>query len=167
MRTVGAWLCAALNAGTIARTAVANCVLPLMTRSETNQSYCNLFPIVVSRAFHRVHSLMSPYLVLGIAIVCEVIATSFLKLSNGFSQWHWTAVSLFGYAVSFYFLAQTLKAIPTGIAYAIWSGVGIVLISLTGWLLFKQKLDTAALLGMGLIVAGVLVINVFSSSVHH
>ena len=75
--------------------------------------------------------------------------------------------TVIGYAISFYCLAQTLGSVPTGVAYAIWSGVGIVLISLIAWLVFGQSLDGPALLGMGLIVAGVLVINLFSKSVAH
>jgi len=72
-----------------------------------------------------------------------------------------------GYGISFYFLALTLNSIPTGIAYAIWSGVGIILISIVGWLLFDQMLDGPALLGMALIVAGVMVINLFSKTAGH
>lgn len=107
------------------------------------------------------------YLYLGIAIVAEVAATTALKASEGFSRlWPSVAVVL-GYAVAFYFLSLTLKSIPTGIAYAIWSGVGIVLISVLGWVVYRQTLDMPALLGMGLILAGVLVINLFSKSSAH
>lgn len=107
------------------------------------------------------------YLFLGVAIVAEVIATSLLKSSEGFTRW-WPSVATVGvYAISFWCLAQTLGSIPAGVAYAIWSGVGIMLISLIGWVVFKQALDTPALLGMGLIVAGVLVIHLFSRSVAH
>ncbi len=107
------------------------------------------------------------YLYLGIAIVAEVAATTALKASEGFSRlWPSVAVVL-GYAVAFYFLSLTLKSIPTGIAYAIWSGVGIVLISVLGWVVYRQTLDMPALLGMGLILAGVLVINLFSTSSAH
>ena len=76
-------------------------------------------------------------------------------------------VMIIGYGVSFYFLALTLKSVPTGVAYAIWSGVGIVLITLIAWLFQDQKLDAGALAGMGLIVAGVIVMNVFSRSMPH
>lgn len=110
---------------------------------------------------------MSPYVPLGIAIVCEVIATTALKSSEGFSRLAPSIIVVVGYAVAFYCLSLTLKSIPTGVAYAIWSGVGIVLISLVGWLLHKQALDLPAILGIGLIMAGVLVINVFSSSAPH
>jgi len=107
------------------------------------------------------------YLYLGAAIVAEVIATSLLKTSNGFTRLWPSVATVIGYAISFYCLAQTLGSVPTGVAYAIWSGVGIVLISLIAWLLFGQTLDAPALAGMGLIIAGVLVINLFSTSVAH
>ena len=107
------------------------------------------------------------YLFLGAAIVAEVIATSLLKTSEGFTRLWPSVATVIGYGVSFYCLAQTLGSMPTGVVYAIWSGAGIVLISLIGWILFKQSLDTPALLGMGLIIAGVLVINLFSKSVAH
>ncbi|WP_322469781.1 SMR family transporter [Hydrogenophaga sp. SNF1] len=107
------------------------------------------------------------YLYLGIAIVAEVAATTALKSSAGFSRLWPSVAVVVGYSVAFYFLALTLKTLPTGIAYAIWSGVGIVLISLLGWLVHRQTLDLPALLGMGLIMAGVLVINLFSKSAAH
>lgn len=107
------------------------------------------------------------YAYLGIAIVSEVIATSALKASDCFTRLWPSVATVFGYAIAFYFLALTLRVIPTGIAYAIWSGVGIVLISAVGWVWFRQALDLPALVGMGLIVAGVVVLNVFSKSVAH
>jgi small multidrug resistance pump len=110
---------------------------------------------------------MPPLANLAIAIVAEVIATSALRAANGFSNWLPSLVVVVGYAVAFYFLSLTLKAIPVGIAYAIWSGAGIVLISIVGWVIYRQALDLPALLGMGLIVAGVLVINLFSQSSAH
>ena len=112
-------------------------------------------------------TLTHAYLYLGIAIVSEVIATTALKASDGFSQLWPSVITVVGYSVAFYCLALTLKVIPTGVAYAIWSGVGIVLISLVAWIVYKQQLDWAAILGMALIVAGVVVINVFSDSVQH
>lgn len=112
-------------------------------------------------------TLTQAYLYLGIAIVSEVVATSALKASNGFTQWWPSVVTVVGYAIAFYFLALTLRIIPTGVAYAIWSGVGIVLISIVGWVAFKQSLDWPAIIGMGLIVAGVVVINMFSATVRH
>ena len=107
------------------------------------------------------------YLYLFVAIVAEVIATSALKASDGFSRLRPSAVTVVGYGVAFYFLALTLRTMPTGIAYAIWSGVGIVLISAVGWIWFRQALDLPAIVGMGLIVAGVIVVNLFSKSVAH
>ena len=107
------------------------------------------------------------YLILAVAIVAEVIATSSLTASQGFTKLVPSIFTIGGYAVAFVFLSMALKTIPTGIVYAIWSGVGIVLISLVGWLWLKQSLDAAAIVGMGLIVAGVVVINTFSKSVSH
>jgi len=108
-----------------------------------------------------------PYLYLSLAIVTEVIGTSALKASEGFTRLGPSLVSIAAYATAFYCLSLTLTTIPTGIAYAIWSGVGIVLISAVGWFWFKQSLDAPALCGIGLILAGVLVINLFSKSVSH
>ena len=102
-----------------------------------------------------------------IAIVAEVIATSALKASDGFSRLWPSALCVVGYGVAFYCLSLTLRHIPVGVAYAVWSGLGVVLITAVSWVLFGQKLDAAALIGMGLIVAGVVVMNVFSSSVSH
>ncbi|MBF6058780.1 MULTISPECIES: SMR family transporter [Thiomicrorhabdus] len=110
---------------------------------------------------------MNSWLLLAIAIVAEVIATSALKASEGFSRLWPSVLVVTGYAVSFYFLALTLKTIPVGITYAVWAGVGIVLISLIGWVVFEQKLDWPALLGIALIIAGVLVIHLFSKSAAH
>ena len=104
------------------------------------------------------------YLYLAVAIFGEVIATSALKASNGFSAVLPSILVVFGYSLAFYFLSLTLKTIPLGISYAIWSGVGIVAVSIVGWLLYKQTLDLAAILGMAMILGGVLVIHLFSSS---
>ena len=100
-----------------------------------------------------------------IAIVTEVIATTALKSCEGFTKLWPSVIVVVGYTLSFYFFALTLKVIPTGIAYAIWSGVGMVLIAIIGWVYFHQKLDLPAILGMGLIIAGVVVIQLFSKSV--
>lgn len=108
-----------------------------------------------------------PYLYLAAAIVAEVIATSALKASESFSNTLPSIVVVVGYGVAFWFLSLTLKSIPVGVAYAIWSGAGIVLITAVGWIAFKQQLDLPALLGMALIVAGVLVMQLFSKSVPH
>ena len=107
------------------------------------------------------------YLYLGIAIVAEVAATTALRASDGFTRLLPSIGVVIGYAIAFYCLALTLRTLPVGVAYAIWSGVGIVLVSLLGWLVYRQTLDAAALLGMGLIIAGVLVINLFSKTAGH
>ncbi|MDU0341227.1 SMR family transporter [Bosea rubneri] len=107
------------------------------------------------------------YLYLAIAIVSEVIGTSALKASEQFTRPVPSLITLVAFASAFYFLSLTLRTVPVGIAYAIWSGVGIVLISLIALVLFGQKLDLPAVIGMGLIVAGVIVINAFSKSVAH
>lgn len=107
------------------------------------------------------------YLMLAVAIVAEVIATTALKQSDGFSRPLWGLVTVVGYGVAFYFLALTLKAMPTGMAYAIWSGAGIVLITAAAWVFHGQRLDVPAVLGTGLIIAGVAIITLFSRmSVH-
>ncbi|KQO05123.1 DMT family transporter [Sphingomonas sp. Leaf242] len=107
------------------------------------------------------------YLMLAIAIVSEVCATTAMKQSNGFTRMPWTVVTVIGYGIAFYCLSLTLRTIPTGIAYAIWSGAGIVLISAAAWAFQGQKLDAAAVFGMGLIIAGVIVMNVFSNASSH
>lgn len=107
------------------------------------------------------------YIFLVFAIICEVIATSALKASEGFTRLMPSAVTAIGYAVAFYCLSLTLKHLSVGIAYAIWSGAGIVLIALIGLVAFQQKLDAPAVLGMGLIIAGVAVINLFSKTAGH
>ena len=103
------------------------------------------------------------YLYLGIAIVAEVAATTSLKLSDGFSKPLPSLVTVAGYAIAFYFLSLTLRSLPMGVVYAVWSGVGVVLIATIAWAFQSQKLDMPALCGMGLIVSGVVVINLFSS----
>jgi len=105
------------------------------------------------------------FVYLAVAILAEVIGTSALKASNGFTVWQPSLVVVAGYAVSFYFLSLALRTIPVGIAYAIWSGVGIVLISAIAWVIYRQALDVAAIVGIGLIIAGVGVIQLFSSTV--
>ena len=104
------------------------------------------------------------YIYLMIAIVTEVIATSALKASNGFTQWIPSSITVLGYLVAIYFLALTMKTIPVGITYALWSGAGIILISCIGWVFYKQQLDTAALIGLSFMVLGIIIINVFSNS---
>jgi small multidrug resistance pump len=107
---------------------------------------------------------MNAWLLLAIAIVAEVVATSALKASAGFSRLVPSVVVVLGYAVAFYCLSLVLRTIPVGVAYAIWSGLGIVLITVVAWVVYDQAIDLAAALGMGLIIAGVVVLNVFSSS---
>ena len=110
---------------------------------------------------------MKQYFFLFIVIVAEIIATSTLKASEQFTRLWPSVVVIIGYAVSFYCLSQALRVLPVGIAYAIWSAVGIVLVSLVAFLVYRQHLDMPAVLGMGLIIAGVVVINLFSKSVPH
>ena len=110
---------------------------------------------------------MTNYLYLSLAIVAEVIATSFLAKAEGFTRLVPTLVAITGYVIAFYFLSLTLRTVPTGVAYAIWSGVGIVLVSAMAFFWQGQHLDAPALVGMGLIVAGVLVINLFSKTAGH
>ena len=102
-----------------------------------------------------------------LAIVSEVVATSALKSSESFSRLWPSVLTVVGYGVAFYLLSLTLREMPVGIAYAIWSGGGSVVVSLAAVVLFGQKLDLPALIGIGLIVAGVIVINVCSKSVVH
>lgn len=106
-----------------------------------------------------------PYLYLAIAIFSEVCATSMLKASDGFTRPLPSAITVIGYALAFYFLALTLRTLSTGVAYAIWSGVGIVLIAAVGWAFQGQRLDLPAVIGMALIIAGIVVMNVFSKAV--
>ncbi|MDR0261769.1 MAG: multidrug efflux SMR transporter [Sphingobacterium sp.] len=107
------------------------------------------------------------YIYLFLAIAAEILATTFLKKSEGFTLFKPTLICIVGYIVAFYFLSITLKYLPVGISYAIWSGVGIVAITLIGMFLFKQIPDTAAIIGMTLIVAGVIIINLFSKMGAH
>ncbi|MGA0597612.1 DMT family transporter [Enterovirga sp. CN4-39] len=101
---------------------------------------------------------------LAFAIVCEVVGTTALAASHGFTRLVPSVVCAGSYALAFYALSIALKGMPVGIAYAIWAGIGIVLISLAGWIGFGQRLDAPAIAGIGLIVAGVLVINLLSAS---
>ena len=107
------------------------------------------------------------YLYLFLAIAAEVVGTSALKVSDGFTKLGPIVIVVLGYGVSFYLFSLVLKVMPVGIAYAIWAGVGIVLITLVGALLFKQMLDLPAIVGIALIVAGVVIINVFSETLRH
>ena len=106
------------------------------------------------------------YTFLLIAVVAETIATTALKAAEGFTRPWPSLVVVIGYVVAFYCLSLTLRVIPVGVSYAIWSGLGIVLISLFGWLVYKQTLDLPAIIGMALILCGILVMNLFSGTVN-
>ncbi|KJS08145.1 MAG: multidrug transporter [Gammaproteobacteria bacterium BRH_c0] len=105
------------------------------------------------------------FVYLGIAIVAEVIGTTSLKASQGFTQLWPSVLVVGGYGIAFYCLSLVLKTIPVGVTYAIWSGLGIVLVTLVSAVVFRQIPDLPALLGMGLIIAGVVVMNMFSSTI--
>ncbi|MDQ7000822.1 MAG: multidrug efflux SMR transporter [Mariprofundus sp.] len=107
------------------------------------------------------------YLYLAIAIIAEVAATSALKASSEFTRLLPSLIVVIGYGVAFYFMTLVLRTIPIGITYAVWSGVGIVLVAVVGAFLYKQVPDIPAIIGMGLIIAGVVVIHVFSKTVSH
>ncbi|HKY98375.1 MAG TPA: multidrug efflux SMR transporter [Gemmatimonadaceae bacterium] len=107
---------------------------------------------------------MKNWLYLAITIIAEVVATSALRSSEGFTRPVPSAVVIVGYGIAFYFLSLALKSIPVGIAYAIWAGVGIVLVATIAWFFQGQKLDAWAIVGIGLIITGVAVINLFSRS---
>ncbi len=105
-----------------------------------------------------------PYVYLAISIVAEVIATSALKASDGFSKLWPSVIVVIGYGIAFHFLASTLKTIPVGVAYAIWAGAGVTIVAIVGWLLFGQKLDAPAIIGMAMIVGGVVIMQAFSKT---
>lgn len=107
------------------------------------------------------------YLYLSIAIIAEVVATSALKASEEFTQLIPSIVVVVGYGVAFYFLTLVLRVIPLGITYAVWSGLGIVLVAVVGFFLYKQTPDIPAIIGMSLIISGVIIINVFSKTISH
>ncbi|ANB34548.1 QacE family quaternary ammonium compound efflux SMR transporter [Rhodovulum sulfidophilum] len=107
------------------------------------------------------------YLYLLLAVVTETMATSSLQASQQFTRFWPSVLVVLGYALSFYFMAQTLKVMPVGIVYAIWSGLGIVLISGIGWVVFGQRIDLPGALGLGMIIAGIIVIHLFSKTAAH
>ena len=107
------------------------------------------------------------YLYLALAIFAEIIATSALKASEEFTKLVPSAIVFIGYGVAFYFMTLVLRTIPIGITYAVWSGVGIILIAVIGAIFYKEIPDLPAIIGMGLIIAGVAVIHLFSKTVSH
>ena len=107
------------------------------------------------------------YLFLVVAIAAEVVATTALARSESFTRLWPSVVTVVGYGVAFYFLSFPLRVLPTGVVYAVWSGLGIVFIAAIAWLWYGQKLDLPAIVGLGLIVAGVAVVNLFSKTVGH
>lgn len=119
------------------------------------------------RTFVQNNLMGRSYIFLALAIIFEIIATTFLKKSEEFSKLWPSVVTVVGYAAAFYFLSITLRHIPVGITYAIWSGVGIVFITMIGIIAFKQVPDLPAIIGIALIVIGVIVINVFSKMGTH
>ena len=110
---------------------------------------------------------VSTYLFLTLAITAEVVATTALSQVDNFTRLWPTVIAIVGYTIAFFFLSFTLRVMPTGIVYAIWSGMGIVFVALIAWVWFGQKLDLPAILGLGLIVAGVVIVNLFSKSLTH
>lgn len=110
---------------------------------------------------------MNKWMFLTLAIFSEVIATSTLKSTEGFSRLLPSIIVVMGYSSAFYFLSLTVNTIPVGISYAIWSGTGVALITMISWLFFRQQLDIAAIIGLALIISGVVVINLFSRTLHH
>lgn len=107
------------------------------------------------------------YFYLAIAVLAEVVATSLLKTTEGFTRWLPSLFVVLGYGCAFYFLTLTLDSIPVGVSYAIWSGVGIVLITIAAMFLYNQKPDLPAVIGLALIVSGVVVLNLFSKMSAH
>ncbi len=107
------------------------------------------------------------YVYLVLAVICEVIATSSLKAAEGFTRLGPSLVVALGYGMSFYLLSLIVQSMPVGIVYAVWSGTGIVLVAIVGAVWLKQTPDAPAIIGMGLIMAGVIVVNLFSKTVSH
>nr|WP_280514030.1 SMR family transporter [Vibrio harveyi] len=110
---------------------------------------------------------MPPLVALSIAIVCEVIATSSIPKTEQFTKLMPSTVVIIGYGIAFFLLSVTVKSMPVGLVYAIWSGAGIVLVAAVGYLLYGQKLDLAAIVGIGFILTGVMIVNLLSKTVGH
>ncbi|MFH4735879.1 MULTISPECIES: multidrug efflux SMR transporter [Vibrio] len=110
---------------------------------------------------------MPPMLALSIAIVCEVIATSYIPKTEQFTKMMPSTVVLIGYGIAFFLLSVTVKTMPVGVVYAIWSGAGIVLVATVGYFVYGQRLDLPALVGIGFILTGVMIVNLLSRTVGH
>ncbi|CAH1528890.1 Quaternary ammonium compound-resistance protein QacE [Vibrio harveyi] len=110
---------------------------------------------------------MPPLVALSIAIVCEVIATSSIPKTEQFTKLMPSTVVIIGYGTAFFLLSVTVKSMPVGLVYAIWSGAGIVLVAAVGYFLYGQKLDLAAIVGIGFILTGVMIVNLLSKTVGH
>lgn len=110
---------------------------------------------------------MPPILALSIAIVCEVIATSYIPKTEQFTKMMPSTVVLIGYGIAFFLLSVTVKTMPVGVVYAIWSGAGIVLVATVGYFVYGQRLDLPALVGIGFILTGVMIVNLLSKTVGH
>ena len=123
--------------------------------------------MTLSLAMVYIQRINMKYVYLLIAILAEVIATSALNASSQFTKWVPSLITLTGYGVAFYFLSLTLRTMPVGVVYAVWSGVGIVLVTLVGVVVFKQIPDLPAVIGMALIITGVLVMNLLSKTTGH
>jgi len=126
-------------------------------------------PIILPQiaVLNRDISMQKTWLILLVSIVAETLATSMIKASMGFTRLLPSLAVVTGYIISFYGLSQVVKVMNLGVAYAIWAGVGICLVSLLSWLLFNQRLDLPAVAGITLIIAGVVVIQLFSKTVTH
>ncbi len=124
----------------------------------------NLLYPLVKTIFVELRVFMSRWIFLSVAILSEVIATSFLKSSDGFTKFWPSVIVLLGYSFAFYFLSLTLDTIPLGIAYAIWSGVGVATITLVSVIVFDQKVDLFAIVGISLIIIGVIILRVYSNT---
>lgn len=110
---------------------------------------------------------MPPMLALSIAIICEVIATSYIPKTEQFTKMMPSTVVLIGYGIAFFLLSVTVKTMPVGVVYAIWSGAGIVLVATVGYFVYGQRLDLPALVGIGFILTGVMIVNLLSKTVGH
>ncbi|WP_174856104.1 DMT family transporter [Vibrio diabolicus] len=110
---------------------------------------------------------MPPMLALSIAIVCEVIATSYIPKTEQFTKMMPSTVVLIGYGIAFFLLSVTVKTMPVGVVYAIWSGAGIVLVATVGYFVYGQRLDVPAIVGIGFILTGVMIVNLLSKTVGH